>query len=261
MIKLTMGCVLLMLASAAQAADKSAPWRLVDSTAESPFKTKISAENGRWVVSDSVIVEMPDVDAALSVKHGEISVNGDEFSAAPRRIKPFDRVRVRLVTNSEWKQLSTATISVDKISAQFSVLLADSSPDPFTFTAQTEVMRSSIIYSNTVTITGIDMATPISITGGYYRIDGGAWTQAAGTINLNQTLQLYVMSSASYSATTTATVTVGDYSPGFSVTTDAYSTGGGGGGYDSGGGYGSGGSVGAMLALFSVVGIWWRRRR
>lgn len=261
MVKLIITGLVLLLSMAAQAVDTQARWYLMEQTLASPFKSKISNENGRWIVSESVLLELPGPEAALSVKGGELSVNGGEFSAAPQRIKQHDQVRVRLVTNSEWLKQSHTTITLDKTSVLFSVLLADSSPDHFTFTEQSDVARSTQINSNTVTITGIDTATPVSITGGYYRIDGGAWTQAAGTINVNQTLQLYVMSSASYYASTTATVTVGDYSTGFTVTTAE--SGSGGGGYDSGGGggYGGGGSGGLLLILLAAVSVCLRRLR
>lgn len=55
----------------------------------------------------------------------------------------------------------------------------DTSPDAFTFTDQTGVALSQLINSNEITVSGINTDTPISVSGGYYSINGGSWTPVA----------------------------------------------------------------------------------
>ena len=96
-------------------------------------------------------------------------------------------------------------------------------PDQFTFANQTGVAISTVIKSNTITVSGIDVAVPISITGGTYSINGGSYTSADGTVNNGDTVSVQVTSSGSYSTTTNATLFIGEvykYSI-FSVTTQA----------------------------------------
>lgn len=97
----------------------------------------------------------------------------------------------------------------------------DTTPDAFSFTDQTGVALSTLIESNTVTITGIDTAANVSISGDgspEFRIAGGSWV-TSGTITSGQTLQLRLTSSAANNNTSSATVTVGTVNDQWDVTT------------------------------------------
>ena len=95
----------------------------------------------------------------------------------------------------------------------------DTTPDPFTFTAQTGVGLNATVTSNTITVSGINAPAAISITGGTYKINSGSYTSASGTVNNNDTVTVQQTSSGSYSSTTNATLTIGGVSDTFSVTT------------------------------------------
>jgi len=103
----------------------------------------------------------------------------------------------------------------------FDLLAPDTTPDPFSFTPQTGVALSTAATSNSITVSGINAAAPISIVGGSYSINGGAYTAAAGSVNNGNTVTLQQTSSASYSALTTATLTIGGVVGAFNVTTVA----------------------------------------
>jgi hypothetical protein len=98
---------------------------------------------------------------------------------------------------------------------------SDTIPDQFTFTDQTGVVIGTTIVSNEITVTGINVSTSISITGGEYSINGGVYTSVSGTVENNQTVRVRQTSSSSYSTITNATLTIGSVSDTFSVTTMA----------------------------------------
>jgi PKD repeat protein len=106
------------------------------------------------------------------------------------------------------------------------VSAADTTPDAFSFTAQTAMPLSTVIVSNPITVTGIDTDAAISITGGEYAIstDGGVtwggWS-SSGTVSLNNQVKVHQTSSAANSTKTTATLTIGGVSADFDVTTAA----------------------------------------
>jgi hypothetical protein len=116
-------------------------------------------------------------------------------------------------------QANTGYVVVDYI-----INVLDTTPDAFSFTAQTGVALSSVETSNTLSVAGINSASTISIAGGSYSINGGAYTSVAGTVNNNDTVTLQQTSSASYSTLTTATLTIGGVSGAFNVTTQAIDT-------------------------------------
>lgn len=95
----------------------------------------------------------------------------------------------------------------------------DTTPSAFAFTAQTGVERSTVIASNEVTISGIDANAAVTITGGEYSVNGGAFTSAAGTIGNNQPVRVRLTSSAQFATAANAALTIGGVSATFSATT------------------------------------------
>jgi hypothetical protein len=112
---------------------------------------------------------------------------------------------------------------------------ADTTPDAYTFTAQSGAARSTVTTSNAITVAGIDSAAAISITGGEYSVstDGGTnwsdWSTATpANVSVNHQVKVRLTSSANYSTAATATLTIGGVNGTFTVTTEAAPSPGGG---------------------------------
>lgn len=100
--------------------------------------------------------------------------------------------------------------------------VADTTPNAFSFINQTNVAVSTVVTSAAVTITGIDAAAAISVTGGTYSIGCGAtFTNAPGTISNNQSVCVRHTSAATASTATNTGLTVGGVVGGFTSTTAA----------------------------------------
>ncbi len=95
----------------------------------------------------------------------------------------------------------------------------DTTPDAFSFASQTNVAPDTLIESAPVTMTGITYQAPVSITGGEYSIDGGAYVDSAGKVEKHQKVRVRVRSSTESSGEVSATLTVGDVSATFTVKT------------------------------------------
>jgi hypothetical protein len=95
----------------------------------------------------------------------------------------------------------------------------DTTPDAFSFVAQTGVAISSTITSAAITVSGIDTPSPITVTGGQYRKNGGAATSSPGTVVNGDQVQAVHTSSASYLTATNTVVTIGGVSGTFTSTT------------------------------------------
>lgn len=98
-------------------------------------------------------------------------------------------------------------------------IAGDTTVDPFAFIDRTGQPLSTEIQSNTISVSGINIAVQISITGGDYSINGGAFTNVAGTVVNGDTVQVQVLSSTSNTTTTTTTLTISGTSAPFNVTT------------------------------------------
>jgi len=123
---------------------------------------------------------------------------------------------------------------ISYVNGTLSIDPADTTPNAFSFTDQTNVAINTTVESNTILVTGINFSSPISIsncTGTLCKYavssDGGAnWsaysTTTPATVTLNDKVKLQVTSSSSPSTVVTATLTIGTVSADFNVTTKEY---------------------------------------
>jgi hypothetical protein len=118
----------------------------------------------------------------------------------------------------------TSTYYYGRIAGTISSGAPDTTPDAFTFTDQTGVALNSTIISNTITVSGINAASAISISGGTYSINGGAYTSSSGTVTNGQTVSVAHTSSGSNGTAVNTTLTIGGVSDTFTSTTAAAAT-------------------------------------
>ena len=175
------------------------------------------------ITSNSITVSGINMAAPISITGGTYSINGGSYTGASGTVSNGNTVAVRLTSSGSYSTTTSATLTIGGVSGTFSVTTlaapSDTTPDPFAFTPQTNVALNTVITSNSITVSGINMAAPISITGGTYSINGGSYTGASGTVSNGNTVAVRLTSSGSYSTTTSATLTIGGVSGTFSVTT------------------------------------------
>lgn len=95
----------------------------------------------------------------------------------------------------------------------------DTTPDKPVFTPQSDVAPGSTVTSNAVTISGITTPVRISITGGTYNINGGAYSATAATVRTGDKVTIQLVASARPIGSRTATLTIGDVSATFTAKT------------------------------------------
>lgn len=180
--------------------------------------------------SNSLVVTglEPGYDVPISIAAGEYALNGGAWTSAAGVIHSGDSVQVRQMSSSNYSTTTTATLTIGTYSAQFAVTTysPDTTPDNFSFGSISGVLPNSVQTSGAITVSGVDIAVPISIDVGQYSINGGAWTSATGQVQNGDQVRVRLTASGQFSTTVTATVTIG--APGvtgtFSVTTAARDT-------------------------------------
>lgn len=155
---------------------------------------------------------------------GEYRVNGEgSWTSVAGYVEENDIVEVRQTSSGTELSSSSVTLTVGTVSDTYTVATKDVpgeidvTVDPFTFTDITNMNISTLYESNVVTISGINQPVPISVVGGEYSINAGAYTSAAGTITNGQSVKVRRTSSGSYSTTVGVTLTVGTESDTFSI--------------------------------------------
>lgn len=138
--------------------------------------------------------------------------------------------------------------------ASIEFVRCDKTPDDFHFADATGVEPGEFAVSNTVTITGIDTPTEISVTGGEYSIGcTNNFTSAPGLIDFEDEVCVRHTAASGFNASAGPTVlVVGGVSSSFSSTTHSPPP--------SRGGGGGGGATGVLELLLGLAALLARRR-
>ncbi|HET9579015.1 MAG TPA: DUF11 domain-containing protein [Usitatibacter sp.] len=115
-------------------------------------------------------------------------------------------------TYGELRYNSTVPLTIDKPATAVA-------PDPFAFAPRGPVAAGTVVASDATTVYGIRSPAPVSIVGGEYSVNGGAFTDAAGTVSNRDRVVVRQTSSPEGGATHSATLTVGGVAGRFDVTT------------------------------------------
>lgn len=173
--------------------------------------------------SDTITVAGIASAAFISVTGGEYSIDGSAYRSDESTVSNGANVTVRQTSSANYSTKTDTTLYIGGVSDTFSVTTlaatADLTPDPFSFTDQTDVDLNTTITSDAIAVSGITSATPITITGGTYSINGGEYTSDNGTVENGDTVTIRLNSSENYLTTTYATLIIGGVSDTFSVTT------------------------------------------
>lgn len=175
------------------------------------------------ITSNTITVSGINAAASISITGGNYSINGGAYTSSSGTVTNGQTVTVQHTSSASYSTATNTTLTIGGVSDTFTsttlALVSDTTPDAFTFTDQTGVALNTTITSNTITVSGINAAASISITGGTYSINGGAYTSATGTVTNGQTVSVRHTSSASNSTATNTTLTIGGISDTFTSTT------------------------------------------
>lgn len=174
---------------------------------------------------ESNLLTVSDIDTTtgISITGGEYSINGGIYTSTAGTVTNGQTVKVRHTSSSSNSSIINTVLTIGGVSDTFSsttvAVGGDITPDAFTFTDQTGVALSTVVESNAITVSGINAAANISVTGGEYSIGSGAYTSTAGTVTNGQTVKVRHTSSSSNSTAVDTVLTIGGVSDTFSTTT------------------------------------------
>lgn len=174
-----------------------------DSTPDAfSFPSITRAEPGSAQPSAPVIVGGIDGPVAISISAGSYSINDGPFASTAGTVVSGDRVRARLIASTGFMTSSITAVRIGTASASFKVTTraVDIKPDPYSFVAIKNAPAGVEQTSNEVTISGIEAASRIVVTGGSYSLNGGPFQSAAGPVQPGDRLRLRIAASATAGA-------------------------------------------------------------
>jgi hypothetical protein len=158
--------------------------------------------------------------APISVSSGaEYSINGGPLTSVAGTVRPGDQVVVEINAQSTYDSTATAVLTIGGATSSFAVTTGAEPVLQGSFTSVSGAAVSSTQMSNPITVTGITTPAVISVTGGQYSINGGAFTSAAGTVKPGDQVSVQMTAPSTYGTTTASTLTIDGVSTNFSVTT------------------------------------------
>jgi hypothetical protein len=187
------------------------------------FAAQASVPRGSERTSNEVTIGGINDAASVTVSGGSYSIDGAAFTTAPGTINAGQRLRLRHAAASGFSATTTTTATVGTASAGFSSTTEaqDAVPDAFAFADQTGLATAVEVTSAPVTVAGINVAAPVSVAGGSYSINGGAFTTAAGSVVAGDQVRVKHVSSGSANTSVATTLTIGGVSDAFSSSTGA----------------------------------------
>jgi len=175
------------------------------------------------IESKTITITGINVETTISIDSGEYKINSGSWTSSDGNVSKDDNVTVRRDASDSFGDKNTSTVTIGGVSGKFSVFTVpeDTTPDIFTFSDVNDVNKSATptVESNQVTINGINTPVLVSVSGGFYKIDGGSFTDEDSNITNAQSITLKAVPSDDYEATTTVTLRVGDVVATFNVTT------------------------------------------
>ncbi|MEN4053649.1 tandem-95 repeat protein [Sulfurimonas sp. NWX79] len=162
---------------------------------------------------------------AISIENGSYSIDNGPFVTEAGTIANGQTLKVRAHSSNAYSTKVTANVIIGggvipyTVTTMSDPYVADTTPDAFDFGFKRDQAKFTNLKSDIITITGINQATPVSISGGdaKFSINGAAFT-TNGNVNNNDTLQVQV-TSGDVGTQTSVIVTVGDVNGTFNVFT------------------------------------------
>jgi hypothetical protein len=156
--------------------------------------------------------------------NGSFSTDNSTFNQSNKTVNNGDTIYLRLPSAGTNSTARTATITIGSISDSMTVTTvaaSDTTPNAFSFTDVTGADTLSI-YSDTVTITGINTSVTATITttdGAIFKVNNGTANTSSKTVVNNDTITVSIATTSDSFTLHQATITVGGVSDTFSVTT------------------------------------------
>lgn len=153
----------------------------------------------------------------------QISVEGGPF-AASGTLSPGQSFVIRATSAATYDTPRAITVTAGSATSTWTLRTKiDQLPDTFSFAATSDQNLSALVTSGALTLTGYAGPIAVSVAGSgspQLSVAGGAWA-SSGTLNPGQSIQLRATSSASYGTLQTLTLTAGDGSGTWALTTKA----------------------------------------
>jgi hypothetical protein len=165
-----------------------------------------------FITSEAVTLSGFTGSLAISIDNGgQYSLNGGAFTNESGSVVAGQTLVVRHVSADADNTAKESTVTVGGYSTVFRTVtgVIDRVPDPFDFGLKRYTTPNTLVESDARVLTGFDRATIVPGPGASYSVNGGAFTNATGTLVRGDSLKLRHLTQSNKLGYTTSSVTVG----------------------------------------------------
>ncbi|MEM9675472.1 MAG: hypothetical protein AAF992_22965 [Bacteroidota bacterium] len=183
------------------------------------FSSRTDVAVDSLYTSDTITVSGVPYPTPATVTNGTLIKNGEIVTTDTVWVKDGDQLSLQTRSSNEYKTNSTATISINGISASFIITTDDYKPDTFSFRTIQNAQPEQPYSSDTIALKGLLYPTPISVEGGTLFVNGEEIESIERLINEGDQIHVEVLASADYATTSQAFLTIGSATFEFNATT------------------------------------------
>lgn len=187
------------------------------------FPTLSGVTQGSPVTSRAIRIYGYTTGVPISVSNGSYSLDGGAFTSADGTLQPGQTVQLRHTAAVAPGGTTRTTLTVGGVNGTFDSVAQSGStvmPVAFTLDPKTSVPIGVWMTSNAIAVQGTNAPAPISVTGGEYSIDGGAFTADPGKVYSGQTVIVGQTAAPAPGVQTDTTLNIGGRGVTFTMVTE-----------------------------------------
>jgi hypothetical protein len=187
------------------------------------FPTLAGVGAGSVVTSRAIRVYGYTTGIPISVGNGSYSLDGGPFASSDGTLLPGQTVQVRHTAALAAGASTRTLLTVGGVSGTFDSITQSGStvtPVVFAFPSKSPAPMGVWTTSNAISVQGTNAPAPISVTGGEYSVDGGAFTSTPGSVYSGQSVIVAQTTAADPGVQTDTTLDIGGRTATFTTVTD-----------------------------------------
>jgi subtilisin-like proprotein convertase family protein len=161
------------------------------------------------VESNQVTISGINTTVPVSVTGGEYKIgDAGAYTSTPGTISAGGKVQLRTTSANALNTAKDVNLTVGTSAFTFTVTTKKTTGD-VSFASKIDQPWATTVESNTVTLSGLNPSTPVSVSGGSYKVNAGAYTTAAGTVKDGDTISVKGSTASADLTDTVVTLTIG----------------------------------------------------
>ena len=182
------------------------------------FTPITGAELSTVTESEQVTISGINATAAVSITGGEYRIGAGAYTNAAGAITSGQKLQLRTTSPNALNTAKDVQVTVGTSNFTFSVT-TKTAPGDVSFATKIDQPWGTATESNAVALSSINPNTPITVSGGSYKINAGAYTTSAGTINNGDIVTVKGTTASADLTETTVTLTIGAQARSFTIKT------------------------------------------